>query len=233
MHPSLKTLLIHAAVPTLVSLGSVGAATAAIIFDGGSPNQQNGFEVTRWVGADDFVLTALTGTTLKGVHFWTLEGGAWDGTLDYYLFTDESGQPASTPFAQGAGTNVTKTDTGATVLGLSEYEYNFDLPVPLPLLANTTYWLGLHLSSNFVKNNIYWETTSSSLGSNSTNSDGGTFTNWETNTDENFAFHLVGSDATPVPTPLPLVGAFTAFSFSRQLRKRSKVHHKAKFNMAD
>lgn len=79
--------------------------------------------MTMWVQAEDFVLSAATGTTLSDVHFWTGESGStWDGTLNYYLFADAGGMPASSPFAQGAGTNVTKTSTSNMVAGfLKEY----------------------------------------------------------------------------------------------------------------
>ena len=220
----LGAVLLTAVGATCVSFASMAKASAATIFDGGSPDQFSGNEMLAWVQAEDFVLNGATGTTLAAVHFWTGESGTtWDGTLNYYLFGDAGGMPASSSFAQGAGTNVTKTSTGNIVAGfLNEYFYTFDLPTPLSLSAGTTYWLGLNLSSNFNYNGIYWETSGTGFSLTGEESYGGTFDNWYDN-GQNHAFYLTGPTSVAVPAPLPVLGAFSAFGFSRKLRGRIKT----------
>lgn len=199
----------------LVSMGSASAATT--IFDGGAPDGIGINQVTEWVQAEDFILTQALGTILTGATFWTLENpDLWDGVLDYYVFNDAGGQPASSPLVQGSGVNVTKTATGNFPLAFTEYVYSFDLEAPLILSADTTYWLGLHLASNVDNVQIYWETTAVVFGSAGQESQSGTFTHWS-NTNQQHAFFLKG---VPVPGPLPVLGAAAAYGWSRRLRHR-------------
>lgn len=217
----LKKLSIVSAGATSIALATMGTASASIIFDGGGPDQQNGNEMTRWVQTQDFILSQDIGTRLTDVHFWTFEApGAWDGTLDYFVFANAGGQPASTPFAQGAGANVVKTATGNQPLGFNEYAYSFDLQTPLDLSANTTYWLGLHLSSNFDRDEIYWSTTTPGVGSTGQESSGGTFNNWSNN-GEHHAFYLTGQK---VPEPASVLGllAIGALGAGAALKRKLK-----------
>jgi hypothetical protein len=188
---------------TIISLGTLGTAQAAIIFDGGAPNLASGNEVTGWVQAEDFILGATQQVT--AANFWTIEQpGQWDGTLSYFLFADNRGAPASAFFASGQGANVTKQATGNSALGLTEYAYSFDLANPVNLLASTRYWFGLHLSTDFNRDGIYWETTGSGFDLSGQESSGGTFDNWFGNSAQH-AFYLTGN-AEAIPTPALLPG---------------------------
>ena len=141
---------------------AVGPASAVTIFDNGGPDRQSGNEMAQWVQTEDFVLA--TNSVVTGAHFWTGESGAWDGTLDYFFFADAGGVPAAAPFASGTAVNVNKVATGVPLGFGTEYEYSFNLAAPVPVTGGTTYWFGLHLSSNFNRDEIYWETTNVGLG---------------------------------------------------------------------
>jgi len=148
------------------------------IFDGGPPDQVNANEMTSWVQAEDFVLAQ--DEVLGDVHFWTAEIGPWDGTLVWFLFLDDAGQPAAAPFAFGNGILIDKVETGGIVDGAPEFEYWMDLDTPVPLTGGVTYYLGLLLGAtpDFI---IFWETTSAGFGSTGWESLGGTFDNWSNN----------------------------------------------------
>lgn len=207
-----KKLLLGLLILPLFLAFSASNAFSATIFDNGGANVTSGYiggEITRWARADDFVLAA--DTYLTDVHFWTIEGyGApetsggndWDGTLEYYLFADAGGQPGAL-FASGDGQSVVKTNLGLVYNdSFFSYEYSFDLESPELLSAGTTYWLGLHLASDYAGwDRISWATTEPGFGGNAYFSLGGTFDNWETSTNDiNFAFYLT-DDAAPVPEP--------------------------------
>jgi hypothetical protein len=79
--------------------------------------------------------------------------------------------------------------TGNVLFFGMEYVYDFLLDTPVALSGGTTYWFGLHLASNFDRNEIYWETTSSGLGSTGVESFEGTYDNWFNNL-QHHAFYL-------------------------------------------
>ena len=206
----MKKLLIPCCLIITLALALITSAQAAVIFDGGAPDLLSGDEMTSYVEADDFLLP--TASTLTDAHFWTLEGygyayggNPWDGTLDYYIFADVSGQPGASPLYTGSAQNIVKVSTGRTWnrgLEMGEYEYSFDLANPLSLSANTTYWFGLHLASDFNdRDEIYWETTGIGYGSVGFGAGGGTFDNW-LNTTQQHAFQLTG---TPIPEPCTML----------------------------
>lgn len=192
----------------------VGKASSQPIFDGGSPDRTTsliGFYADHSVAAADFMFT--DDVILKDVHFWSTElDGVWDGTLEYYLFIDDGGKPASSPFLSGDGQNIVKNATGilpyTNITGYIEYEYSFDLEDPVYMAANTTYWLGLHLYESFDWVEIAWEDTTPS-GFGLAISNDGTFDNWQVyseylNQPVDLAFNLTGEIA-PVPEPATML----------------------------
>jgi len=135
-----------------------------IIYDNGGPNQQNGNEMTEWIQAEDFNLSA--DSTLMIVNFWDIEapgGGAYQGEIDWTLYADAGGMPGAA-FASGtaAGVDVTRTFIQCCVLGLfDEYSNTFNISPGVALTAGTTYWLGLHNGplTFTTRSEFYWETT--------------------------------------------------------------------------
>jgi hypothetical protein len=205
---------------------SVGQAQAAgIAFDNGQPDLQSGYEATNWVEADDFAFSS--DTLLTGVNLWTVEDPYknWDNTLEYFIFENAAGQPGSL-IASGNGVNVTKTSTGRNLRGYNEFAYSFDLLNPISVLANIGYFLGLHFSSDYDRDEIYWETTSTStgFGSSSYNSYLGNLNNWSNNGTQ-LAFQLKG-DTQPVPEPITILGTLAAGGIGTVLRRKSKKQAK-------
>ena len=194
----MKNLSQISCVAALLCLGGVANAQ---IFNGGGPDQANGNEMTAWLQTEDFVLGSSD--TLGSVKFWGIEvPGAWDGTIEWWVFNDSGGTPGST-VASGTGVNITHTATGITGLFgfLDEYVYTFDLNAPVALNGGTTYWLGLHASADYTGDGVYWETTSAGFGSTGIESQGGTQNNWFNNGVQH-AFELYST----VPEP----GTFVA-----------------------
>ena len=194
----------YAALCAPILLAGVGA-WGATVYDNGGPNQQSGNEAAQWLQTEDFSLAAPT--ALASANFWTLETSpGWDGTLDWYLFANNAGQPGAM-LANGAGMNVNKVATGLTALGgaYTEYEYSFNFGGTPVLAAGTTYFFGIHLAADYsTRDDVYWETTSQGPGDGE-ESLGGTLNNWSDNGQEH-AFNLQGAvpDATGTA---PLLGA--------------------------
>ena len=56
----------------------------------------NGNEATLWLQAEDFTLGSSQNVTGAGVYFGGIEGiGAWDGSFQYFVFSDAGGQPGA------------------------------------------------------------------------------------------------------------------------------------------
>jgi hypothetical protein len=172
------------------------------VFDNGAPNHEFGANVGPHHQGNDFQLSSPSSIT--SMHIWTGEGGVWDGTLDWWILDDAGGLPGNV-VASGAGQNIVKTPTGLTVWsGLTEYEYDFEVAGVPVLEVGRTYWLVLHLSSDFDDDQIAWET--SGFGGNGVSSPVGVFGGWYVNTQENaFTLSFDGLEA-PVLPELPAGG---------------------------
>ena len=167
-----------------------------IIYENGGPDQQNGNEMTGWIQAEDFKLSA--DSILTSVNFWDIEapgGTAYQGEIDWILYADAGGQPGAS-FASGAavGAAVTRTFIQGGVLGFyDEYSLSFNISPGIPLTAGTTYWLGLHNGplTMTTYSNFYWETTNFN-GTSTGHEDGAPFDGvWSDNGLEH-AFNLGG-----------------------------------------
>jgi hypothetical protein len=182
---------IFSTLPVIALLAASPMAHGVVVYDNGGPNQVDGYESTAWLVTDNFQLASPS--TIGAAEFWTGESRAWDGTLNWWIFNDAAGQPG-TILASGEGTGVTKVATGTPLFFGVEYKYDFSFG-GVPLAAGTTYWFGLHLSGNWDRDDIYWETTDPALG-NGTDSYGGTMDNWSNHGQEH-AFNLSGVSTVP------------------------------------
>lgn len=214
MEPIMKLNKLSAA---FLFAGLVGAGTAshaAVVYNNGGPNAVSGNDATQWVQAEDFSLGAATDVASAGIYIAGLGNiNGWDGTVDYFIFGDTGGQPGAV-ITSGAGQNIASSDTGnAWIAGSgNSYLVTFDLASTFTAAASTTYWLGVHLSNNFDRDDIYWVTTDPTQG-NGQESDGGTFNNWFGNGQEH-AFYLDGErsqdngggNGVPEPATLGLMG---------------------------
>ncbi len=167
-----------------------------------------GNEATRWVQSSEFSLGSDTDLTGGSVYVGGLgDISAWDGSFNYWIFDDNGGTPGAVA-ASGSDTSATSVDTGdAWYGGGNVFELQFDFTESFTALASQSYWFGVQLSSDFVRDDIYW-LISSNAGS-SAQSEGGSFDNWFTYSPSR-AFSLEGTPtvnaAPPAPIPLPASG---------------------------
>lgn len=208
----IRTIVLAGGLAICIGSGFAVTSRAAVIFDNGAPNQSGGDEMTAYVQAEDFALSSAA--LLTDLHFSTFEGNegnSWDGTLQYYFFSDNSGQPASTPFATGSAINVMRAATGFVDADLHEFQYSIDTASPILLAAGTPYWIGLHANQTFDRQNIYWERSATGYGAAGLFSLGGPFGRWST-TFNHHAFQLTGAT---VPEPAAaLLACFAVIALS-------------------
>jgi len=177
-------------------------AQAGIIYTTGSPSPGNGGnETTQWVQTHEFSIAGGASVAGGGVYVGFFNGvGSWDGIFSYYIFADNSGSPG-TVLTSGSAQNVSVTDTGiAWCCNGNSYLFSFDLQSPFAAGAGVPYWFGIHLSSDYNRDEIYWTANASG---NSYESDGGTFDNWYNNSNNRVFFlsdTAQGGSAIPEPS---------------------------------
>jgi hypothetical protein len=200
-------------------------ADSGTIFNSGSPSLTTAREATAWIQAEDFVLNQ--NSTLKNIKFWTLEpdDAVWDGTIEYSIFNDIDDTPDTVPFAAGTGVEIKKEATGRTLYDIyKEFAYSFDLDNHVSLSANRKYWLGLHLSSNFDLDQIYWQATDTGYGIKGKSAYLGNLDDWSRSSEGvERAFELSSissSDSQPVPEPSTMLGSCIALSIGISLRRK-------------
>jgi hypothetical protein len=199
---------------------------AAVIYDNGAPNRDDGIEITGTIGADDFTLA--TATTLRAVRFWDMErGSTYSGSITWSIYADDpvSNQPGALLF-RGNQTAVTRTELGVFGFqGIGHLEVQNDFSVGAVPLGPGKYWLGLHngpLSNDSFAANIIWESAADNTTATSKFDqapfDTGGWTEW----DIQQAFVLFDANPIPEPSAILLVGiALAGFGLSR--RKRAVV----------
>lgn len=203
-------------------------AMAAIVYDNGPPSLSDGGEITEYVFANDFTLASATNVTGGSIYIGGIAGlggiAKWDGAFDYWLFADSSNSPG-TALTSGAATGVTSTSIGAGAWphGTDIYRIDFNLASTFLAAAGTKYWFGVHLSSNYDRDFIFWVLTPNTglNGTRSQHSQFGTFNNWQLGYNEN-AFSLNGSPAggpVPEPTSLAIFGLGAVGAAYRARRK--------------
>lgn len=190
-------------------LGLASVAHSAVIYNNGGPNAANGNDATQWVQAEDFGFGLGATVGGAGVYIAGFGGiGNWDGTIDYWIFGDSGGTPGAA-LASGSGQNVATSDSGiAWGFGGNAWLVDFDFASNFNAVAGNTYWLGIHLSTNFDRDDIYWVTADDNATSRGTESEGGTFNNWFSPGQEH-AFYLKGERVpgeVPAPAALSIVG---------------------------
>ena len=130
---------------------------AAQIFDNGSPDLLNGFEMV--IGSRPTNLLLTTGATIQNVKFWDLERvGYFQSTIPWAIYSNTGNNKPGTLIASGFSSNLTHTLTGETTGSVTS-----NLSVRLisrPLLCRRgTYWLALHNGPlSYLIQQVYWET---------------------------------------------------------------------------
>jgi len=87
---------------------------------------------------------------IVSASIYTLEccGLIWNGSIDYFFFTNSGVTPSSSPFAQGQANFWKDTTIYSDNASNRVIEYDFNLNVPVPVAAGT-YWLGITLTNGF------------------------------------------------------------------------------------
>jgi len=202
-------MLVASALVALVALLSGSLAHAdPIVFDNGGPD--GGYaEATVFERADDFLFSGSQLVTGAGLELFLSDGAAWDGTVQYAIYSSvptfvAHGIPQvgwvpspGTELASGVGQGSLLVAT-ETVPGGSHATLEFDFEHAFTAAAQTTYWLGIHLSGNWDQDGISWRAASGDGDSNHTWWNRPDQGYWATASHPGeFAFHLHGAEAVP------------------------------------
>lgn len=212
----------------LATVSLSASAQASVVYSNGDPLGTNGLESTAWVTADDFNLGSGANLATAGVYFATPTGlSSWDGTVFWNIFADASGTPGAS-LASGGGVVLSGATTTAFTCSqcgnhpevyLVEFALNNFVAT-----AGTTYWLGIHMSSDFNDDGVYWMNAANNGTNNALSSQGGTFDNWTNFEVGQLAFYLTDASDRAVPEPstwaLMLFG-FGAMGFALRRKQRT------------
>jgi PEP-CTERM motif len=200
------------------------AMHATTLYNSGTNSQtppQGGISIGG-PGVDANSFTLSSAASVDSVSFDILECCffEWNGTINYYLFTNNSFEPSSTPFAQGTATSYIRTSIYDDSATNEVVEIDFNLTTPVALSANTTYWLGLSLSDSAA--DPEWNAVVPLSGI-SASTGSGNFNNWGL-TAEKGAFALFNTTFQTTPEPgsaWMLLGGFGLIGLAYRLRSRA------------
>lgn len=189
-------------------LGS--AANASVIYSNAPPAAGGtGNEATEWLQTQEFTVagsTTVTGGDVYIAGFGSLAN--WEGLVQYFFFTDNSGTPG-TQIATGTATINSTTDTGiAWCCSGDAFDVNVTFGSGVTLSSTGDYFFGIHLATDYNnRDDVYWVQSSINDGFTGVESNFGTQDNWFNNGIEH-AYTLVNTPAqVPEPASLPLLGA--------------------------
>ena len=191
----------QAMIAAFASLALATSAHATIIYDNGAPTTTESNETTQWVQAEDF--SFASGATVGGAGVYLAGLGsidAWDGNFTYFIFSANGGQPGSV--LQSGDVSITPSDSGLpTCCGGNAFLFEFDFLTPFDAAAGATYWLGIHASEDFVRDQIFWVSAAPNGTASGLESFEGTFDNWFNEDAVQHAFYLTDVGSTAVPEP--------------------------------
>jgi len=148
-----------------VFLMTTGMAISAPIYVNVAPNTISGNESTAFLQAEDFTLSSLT--LLTGVRFWAFYfndvAAGYLGSVDWGIYSDNSGKPGSVLFS-GLATPVV---TAGAANCCAAIDAKLEFALPNAELAAGTYWLALHNGPAFQSGfeDFYWQTTNANVTS--------------------------------------------------------------------
>jgi hypothetical protein len=201
-----------------INIATVSVAQAGVVFNGGAPDQLNGYfaDTNNSYTAAATIATLSSNVTFNGINWW---GGFYPnaGTTGNDAFTlqilsNNSLNPGSVldTVVLGSGNG---TLTGATLLGNPEYSYQASF-APITLTAGS-YFISLSNSYNATSDSWIWETTSNGPQLNGALFNG---TNWYYQAGESLAYNLTGTPSSvPEPASIALLGiGLLAMSLGRR-----------------
>ena len=132
-----------------------------VTYDNGPSTHTGGSAIGHFIAADDFQLpkTALvTGASVDVAD--SPEPGRWDGTVEWWIFSDELGHPGDV-IASGIGQNVEMSNLVVSPLGFRDFavDFDFDFGEEVALAGGGRFWLGLHFAANYEHLSVFWDHT--------------------------------------------------------------------------
>jgi hypothetical protein len=107
--------LLHLGLVAIALQFSTRAPAADVIHDNGTSSGVDGWEMTVWWEADDFVLPERT--QLSGFQFWNYaQTGHFTGVVTWQIYANGSGNIPGQLVASGTSTNLTNSHTGYALL---------------------------------------------------------------------------------------------------------------------
>ena len=195
-------LPLHSILVAVALQFSTASYAADLIFDNGASNHDDGWEMTVWFEADDFVLTQPT--QISGIKFWNYaRTGYFTGVVTWEIYQNSASNGPGRLVTSGASLNLTHVATGFDLFDfLFEAVTTFEIsPVTL---APGTYWLALHNGPRtHVTRGMFWAPTgkNNSTGTPSQSreavSSGAWYTNDYPGMSSDLAFQVFGTVVPP------------------------------------
>jgi hypothetical protein len=198
-------------------------ASAQVVFDNGSPNNEGGNEMTAWIQAEDFSLSQAT--TITGIRFWAfaLTGGrGYAGSISWRIYDNAGTTPGSNVLFSGTYVGGFTNEGPLAFDGADQLR--FDINTGFNLNAGS-YWLGLHNGplTTTSREEFYWQTRAGNMTLTGQEDqapfDAG---GWSGN-DAEHAFQLLGRPTTVVPEPSTyalLATGFVALAVAARRRRQ-------------
>lgn len=209
---------------------SAPAQAADTIHDNGASSGDDGWEMTVWFEADDFVLPERT--QLSGFRFWNYaRTGYFTGVVTWQLYTNSSANGPGQLVATGTSSGLTHSLTGYALFNfLFEAVTTFQI-APVTLDPGT-YWLALHNGPReHVTRGMFWAPTSKKTvagapsHSRESLSNGPWYTNDYPGMTSELAFQVFGT-VVPRAVGTGFVNGSPVIRFNSKLGKQYRLEYK-------
>jgi len=157
----LKTNRLLTGTLALVIISGFGTPVFAvgdpIVFETpGDPELRAGTNTDEFIVLDDFILDEKT--VITDFHFVFFNDPPWDGTMKYFVYSDDGGPDEKLAFGDGQMVEM-------ELISGDSFMTWFDLEDPITLDADTKYWFGLHTSETFRGDSGFrWSTSTELFG---------------------------------------------------------------------
>lgn len=211
--PVIRSILIVASVSSallIVATGLTSSATAAVIFNNGSPQlipvpAQGALFAdpgnANYSGAADDFSLASGQNVIRDIHWWGTYGVTPSDAFAINIYNDSAGTVGSLNTAVSIS-SLQRTDTGLTINGREMYLYDAVVS-DITLTAGTTYWLGIANTSGGTGSNAWAWVDSANSGGNARQY---SISNaaWGNSSGKSLAFNLTNT-VVPEPSTFALI----------------------------